>query len=469
VTRPFGRLGQSALFQAGLAIGAAGLGRIGFNSLIAFGFGSLVFAQYAGAVSSILLWSSLASAGPSAAVTLGVARSWNRERGSLPSGILRYLGGLIVAFLLPALIAGLWFVAGSGTPGLLVWVIGVAVLAVYQSSRSLGYAVEGARAVTFAEAVGAIAALLGAALLVASHSTTPGITILAAYLLGPVGFLVVLTLAIRRRIHLVPGPITEEQRRLARRAAVLFSFGAGSSMAMQYLPVLIANHLAAPTAAAILFGALQATTPLLLLSRVYGTVMMPALAASATDEEARRHAATLEALYVPSLALALGLAPWILLSLGLRPEPLSMSVAGLVALMTIMQVWATPAVTALSSRSREWIPAAASVMGLLLAVSLWAMALRTQAAILLPIGLALGGVVRSLVPLWLFSGRPVGFGSRGLSRAGACLAIALGFWWLGRQSSNAMLIGGTVLLVLGGALVLHRYRGFWRRYSNSSR
>ena len=146
-----------------------------------------------------------------------------------------------------------------------------------------------------------------------------------------------------------------------------------------------------------------------------------------------------------------------------------MSIASLVAVMTIMQVWATPAVTTLSSRNREIIPAAASVLGLLVAGLFWWLALRRQEVILLPVGLALGGTVRSLVPMWLFSGRPTGLDRPGLQRAGSCLLIALGFGWLGRQNSNAMLIGGTGLLLLGGALVLYRYRGLWRQYSNSSR
>ena len=322
MTTPLQRLSQSALVQAGLAIGLAGLGRIGFNSLIALGFGPLVFAQYAGATSSMLLWSSLASAGPSAAVTLGVARAWDSRGQTLPGGVVRYLSFLIVGFLLLAIIAGAGVTFGGGTSGLPVWVVGVVVLTAYQNARSFGYAVEAARVVTGAEAAGAIISLLAAVALLGMGKSSPAVTAVGAYLLGPAAFLAVLGVVLRKRIQLIPGIMPDEQRRLARRAAVLFSFGAGSSMAMQYLPVIIADHLAAPTAAAVLFGALQATTPLLLLSRVYGTVMMPALAAAESDQHSRRHAALLQDIHVPSLALALGLVPWILLSLDFVPSPI---------------------------------------------------------------------------------------------------------------------------------------------------
>ena len=161
-------------------------------------------------------------------------------------------------------------------------------------------------------------------------------------------------------------------------------------------------------------------------------------------------------MFVPTLALALGLAPWVAVSLGLRPDPAVMSVAGLVALMTVLQVWATPAVTVLSARKRELIPAAASAAGLAVAAAVWVIAVVRQTALLLPLGLALGAVVRSLIPVWILSGRAVGSLSWSVvARLGWSVGLAGAVAALSFASPVVALSGGAVL-VAGGLAACYR-------------
>jgi hypothetical protein len=249
----------------------------------------------------------------------------------------------------------------------------------------------------------------------------------------------------------------------------MFTVGAGSSMAMMYLPVLIADGLTLPVTTAVLFGALQATTPLLLFSRVYGTVMMPAFAATESESRSQRHIDLMQPLYLPTLSIALGLGPWVVLALGLRPTPLTVSVAALVSLTTLMQVWATPAVTILSSRKRELIPALSSLGGLVVAAMCWGIALHLKLEILVPVGLAIGGLVRSLVPMWLYSGRKLGAEPRVMAAGVAWLVIALWAGWTSRWGTQGALLGGSVLLLAGAAQAWRSYRTIRRRYSDSSR
>src|SRR5207253_1734957 len=79
------------LIQAGVAIGVAGGGRIALNSAISLQYGSTLFGQYATTVASLILVGSLASAGPAAAVTLGVARRWAESPGTLPRSLYQFL------------------------------------------------------------------------------------------------------------------------------------------------------------------------------------------------------------------------------------------------------------------------------------------------------------------------------------------------------------------------------------------
>jgi O-antigen/teichoic acid export membrane protein len=254
--------------------------------------------------------------------------------------------------------------------------------------------------------------------------------------------------------------MSEDERRAGIRESFVFFMGAGSSMVMQYLPVIIAGRLGATTTAAVLFGAVQATTPLLLFSRVYGAVMMPAFAGDADDAQSRAHLRLVQPFFLPSLAVALGVAPWVVASLGLAPRGDALSVGALVALMTLMQVWATPAVTILSARKRELVPALASLGGLVVAMLIWVVGVRTGEVLLLPMGLAVGAVMRSLVPMWVISGHRLG--QLDASRVVTLLSgigVALVLVALGRASTGVALAGGAVLVVTGFVMAY----GTWRR------
>ena len=437
------------LADAALAIGVAGAGRIALNSLISVGFGAAVFGRYAAAAAGVLLVGSLAASGPSAATTLGVARRWGPAPGTLPRGLIAFLARLLLVFVALAVLAALLVRRHDPVP-LPLWGAAMLGYVLYQVARSAGYALDRADAVTRAEAIGATLPLLAVALLLARPPAQPVAWLIAAFTLGPVAFLMGFGWWNRGRVRVVPGPLTPEERRRGLRESAMFLLGAGSSMAMQYLPVVIAGRLEATTTAAVLFGALQATTPLLLLPRVYGAVMMPAFAADTGADRVADHLALVRPLFVPSLALALGLAPWVAASLGLRPEPSAMSVAALVALMTLLQVWATPAVTVLSARQREVIPAVASAAGLAVAGAVWVVAVRGDAVLLLPVGLALGAVVRSLVPVWMLSGRPLGrLDGPTLRRLVLSVALAVSIAVLSRGTTVVALAGGAALITTG--------------------
>jgi O-antigen/teichoic acid export membrane protein len=256
-----------------------------------------------------------------------------------------------------------------------------------------------------------------------------------------------------------------EERRAALREGVVFFVGAGSSMTMQYLPVIIAERLQAATTAGLLFGAVQATAPLLLLSRVYGAVMMPALAGETEAERAQAHVDMVRPFFVATLAIALGIAPWVVLSLGIPPIGAAVSVGALVALITLMQVWATPAVTVLSARKRELVPALASLGGLVVASLVWMAGVYTGEVILLPVGLALGAVIRSLVPMWVISGRLIGrLDQERLVVLVSAIAITLLMAALSRTSVGITLAGGA-LLAIGGLGVAYQ---IWRRMDSSA-
>jgi hypothetical protein len=115
-----------------------------------------------------------------------------------------------------------------------------------------------------------------------------------------------------------------------------------------------------------------------------------------------------------------------------------------------MQVWATPAVTVLSARKRELVPALASVAGLGVAALLWAWGIRTTVTLWLPVGLAVGAVVRSLVPMWVIGGWQWGrVGSPMLGTLAGAVGIAGAVVALGNAAKSIAVIGGA-LLVAGG-------------------
>jgi O-antigen/teichoic acid export membrane protein len=284
------------------------------------------------------------------------------------------------------------------------------------------------------------------------------------FVLGPVAFLIAFWVQVRHRVRAGSGALTREERRASLRESFVFFVGAGSSMTMQYLPVIIAGRLQETTTAAILFGAVQATAPLLLLSRIYGAVMMPAFAGAADDTASHGHLRLIQPYFLPSLAVALGLAPWVVVSLGVAPTGSALSVGGLVALMTLMQVWATPAVTILSARKRELIPALASLGGLAVASLIWVLSVRTGVVLLLPVGLAVGAVVRSLVPMWVISGARLGrFDRARLAGLVSGVAVALSLLALS-WAPTAIALGGGAFLVLIGLVLGYRA---WPRATGS--
>ena len=447
------------LVQAGVAIGIAGAGRVALNSFISVKFGTDIFGQYATGVASVILVGSLASAGPAAATTLSVARRWSEAAGILPSGLVRFVGLIFTVFLVLGVGAGWVWSSTRGVATLSTWTWAAALYITYQVGRALGYAVQDPLGVTRAEVLGAIAPLvLILGVLWGGGHWTAG-QLVGAFAVGPTAFLIAFTPALRRRVRVVPGALRDEERSAAVRESVVFFVGAGSSMAMQFLPVVIAGRLHATTTAALLFGAVQATAPLLLLSRIYGTIMMPAFAAVDAEDESHKHLSLVRPFLVPSLALALGLAPWVPFSLGVAPDAAGISLGALVALMTLLQVWATPAVTVLSARHREMVPALSSLGGLLVAVAVWAWAVWSGSIYLLPLGLALGAVVRSLVPMWIITGRHVGNFGGGtwkflLQSVGVVAVIAV----LGRLGAQGALAGGTLLCGLGSVLALRVWR-----------
>lgn len=438
------------LTQAGLAVGVAGLGRIALNSVISLRFGPVEFGYYAATVSAIILVGSLAAAGPAAAATLGAARRWADQAGVLPAGLVRFLAGMLGLFLAGGVATGLWWGSVRGPMAPAVWAVAVTAYVGYQVVRAFGYAVQRAAAVTIAEVAGAIASLAAVAILAVVGPARPLQALLLIYVGGPLVFLATFWQRVRGDVRIHPGALTPEERRAGVREGIVFFVGAGSSMAMQYLPVIIAARMQATTTAAILFGAVQATAPLLLLSRVYGAVMMPAFAGDADEGHAHAHLRLVRPFFLSSLAVALGLAPWVALSLGLPPIGGALSVAALVALMTLLQVWATPAVTILSARKRELVPALASLGGLMVAVLVWIWGAKIGSVLLLPVGLAIGAVVRSLVPMWVIAGRRMGRLDRPmLGTLGGATGIAAVLVVVDRGGAR-LVLGGGALLLAGG-------------------
>jgi O-antigen/teichoic acid export membrane protein len=436
--------------QAGFAIGVAGLGRIALNSVISLRFGSVEFGRYAATVAAIILVGSLAAAGPAAAATLGAARRWAQLPGVLPTGLVRFLAGMLGFFLVAAVATGLWSGPVRGPMSPAVWAVAVTVYVGYQVARAFGYAVQRAAAVTTAEVAGAIASLAAVAVLAFVGPTRPLQALVLIYISGPLVFLATFWQRVRGDVRVHRGALTPAERRAGLREGIVFFAGAGSSMAMQYLPVIIAGRMQATTTAAVLFGAVQATAPLLLLSRVYGAVMMPAFAGDADEGHAHAHMRLVQPFFLSSLAVALGLAPWVALSLGLPATGGVLSVAALVALMTLLQVWATPAVTILSARRREMVPALASLGGLVVAVLVWIWGAEIGSVLLLPVGLAIGAVVRSLVPMWVIAGRRMGrLDGPTLGTLGGAMSIAAVLVVVGR-GTTPLALGGGALLLLGG-------------------
>jgi len=280
--------------------------------------------------------------------------------------------------------------------------------------------------------------------------------------LGPAFFLVGFWRQAGRGIRVSDDLLKAAERRAGLRESAVFFVGAGSSMAMQFLPVVIAGRLQATTVAALLFGALQATTPLLLLSRIYGTIMMPTFAGAASDQSSQRHLTLIRPFFLPSLALALGIAPWIPVSLGVKPDVQAIVIGALVALMTLLQVWATPAVTVLSARRQELVPAASSLGGLIIACGVWAIGIKAGEIMLLPVGLALGAVARSLVPMWVISGYRIGRVDSDTSRLLVLAAVmTLGTGLLASLGSLAAMSWGGLLIAAGvafGIRMLHTAR-----------
>jgi O-antigen/teichoic acid export membrane protein len=356
----------------------------------------------------------------------------------------------LALFVVAAIVGGVMTLSPDHRPFGWLWVLAVIVVAAYQAAKAAGYATRHARIVTLGELAGALIALTGALMLIWWRPPDLNDALVGAYLLGPLAFLLVFTYRMYGRIRVRAMRAVSSERRLAIRASGLFFVGAGSSMALQYLPVIISGHLAASVTTALLFGALQAGGVLLLLTRAYGTVMMPSFAADHNDSRPSRHMVAVRAIFLPSLALGLGFAPWVVLSLGFTPGPRSVTIAALVILLVLMQVWATPAVTVLSSRGREWIPALASLAGLLLASVFWTVAMRTAESFLLPVGLVAGGAVRSLLPLWIFHGCPVRPSRAGGLAAvgGVAASVAILVWAVPRGATMA-LAGGTALLTVG--------------------
>lgn len=438
------------LAQAGLAIGLAGAGRIVLNSLVSLHYGTALFGQYAGTVSAIILIGSLASAGPAAATTLGVARRWASAPRDLPVGLLRFLAGLLLWFLILGAGVGVLWSSVRGVIPSTLWVVALTGYAGYQVARAFGYAVQSPAAVTRSELIGALVPLALLIALIAAHVSEAVSPLIVIFVSGPIAFLVAFGWIARERVHVVPGALTAEERRAGLREGLVFFVGAGSSMTMQYLPVIIAERLQDMTTAALLFGAVQATAPLLLLSRIYGAVMMPAFAGDADDGRSQVHVGMIQPFLVSTLAIAFGIAPWVVLSLGIAPTGVALSVGALVALMTLMQVWATPAVTILSARKRELVPALASLTGLAVASLVWVVCVRTGVVLLLPVGLALGAVIRSLVPMWVISGQTVGrFDQERRVGIFGAIGVTLLVVLLARTTASIALIGGSLLALWG--------------------
>lgn len=449
------RLRLHPLLQAGLALGIAGAGRITFQSVVSLGFGAELWGRTSVLLTGVMLVGGVAAAGPYGAVTLGVARKWAERPGRLPRAYAVLLGKAALVFIATLVPLGHYTLGGGATPAL--WLTAAIVYAVYQILRAAGYAVQRAGAVTLAEVIGALAPLALLPIVARAGLVGDPRWLVAIYTLGPVAFLVVLSVLLGGRVRLSDEEVTPEERRRVIRESSVFALGAGSATAMQFLAPTLAGKLDAPAVAAILFGSLNATAPLLVLSRVYTTVMLPALAAG--DEAAggvEDHARTLEALFFPSLAMAFGAAPWIPLSLGVEISPFTVATAALIGVVTLGQVWATPAVTILSARHRELVPALSSAGGLAVAGVIWWAALVREDPSLLPVGLAAGSVVRSLVPAWIGGGLRRGtFGlavvPKVLLAAGLCGVVLA----CGRLEPIPSLALGAAV-ALGGALAAAR-------------
>jgi hypothetical protein len=155
-------------------------------------------------------------------------------------------------------------------------------------------------------------------------------------------------------------------------------------------------------------------------------------------------------LFLPSLAFALGLAPWVVLSLGVPLAPAVTATAALVSLGTLLQVWSTPAVTRLSADGREFIPAIASVSGLVAASVVWWFGAAASLPLAFPIGLAVGAAFRSCLPAWMADGFPLGeFDSASALRGGAAIVVAIVLVASSLASDRVSLIAGFVLVCAG--------------------
>lgn len=427
------------------------------NSVIAFGFGREALAQYAGILASIVLVGGLVVSGPSAALTLGVSRRIKKkDPGVLPGHYLRFVLLLTVGFcfLIPPFF---WLLEIDPTFPVLLWAGGAFLYAIYQLLRAFGYAVDRSDLVTLSELVGAFIPLLIALPMMIVRPAELTTALVATYCLGLVGFSASFTFSLRHRFHIDRTPIELSEKHLAIRESIIFFVGVGSSTAMQFLPTIIASRFESGALAAILFGAITATAPLLLLSRVYGAIMMPSLAGTAEEGGIRAHMAAVDALFIPSLAVALGLAPWVVLSLNETVDPFTTMTASMIALMTLFQVWATPAVTVLSARHREIVPALASLGGLAVASLFWAAAINLDLPPLLALGICAGGLVRSLVPEWIASGKQTGrIDRKHVERLFASMALTALIVAASHAPAPLALGTGALMVAAGAVSILRR-------------
>jgi O-antigen/teichoic acid export membrane protein len=443
------------MIHAALAMGIAGAGRIALNSLIAIGLGQELYGRYAGHLSGVMLAGGVASSGPYGAITLGVARKWADASGGLPRALVRLHGVIGALFLLLLTPVCLWAVGTTGT----VWLPAALVYGLYQLLRAFGYAVQRADLVTTCEAVGAAVPIAAVIAIVASGIEIDVVSLVLVYTAGPAIFTLALPFFLRRTVRLAPDAVDSAERRLAIRESLVFFVGAGCSTAMQFLPTVLAGKLDSTAAAAILFGALHATSPLLLLSRVYMTVMMPAIASGDEARSVESHMEAVRAIFLPSLAIAFGAAPWVVLSLGMEIDLFTVSTAAMVGLTTLFQVWSTPAVTALSASHRELVPALASVGGLVIASCVWWVAMDRGSAALLPVGLVAGSFVRGLVPAWIGSGRAFGrIDLRVLKTVLLACAMCGVVWSCGVVSLAPSLAIGAALALFGLMVIVVAWR-----------
>jgi O-antigen/teichoic acid export membrane protein len=390
----------------GVGLVLIGLSRLAFNAVARHGFG----AETAGAANIALSLAILVALPVSTALSAPAVRFVAAARGEAALGragalgrglaLAAVLGGLATA-LIPAPFAE---VLGGGrglSAPLTLAALGVGgIYAVYQVLRALLYAFDRVDAYGALELVAALVfglALAGLAL--SGHGEALVLAFGAAWL----AFVLGAGWALREPLG-VPAP-ADERRPL--RPILVFAFygllGSTCSLGSRELAVLYAPAHGGLEGAALIGLAVSIVTPLAFVPRVLRTVLFAETAAlDGRGDRAGLARALSEAshwlliLDVPLCAGVAILAAPLLVAFGAEPSAEAVLVLRLLVLVAGAEILATPATNALPGIGRIALTAWSAVLGLGVAVAIWA--LPGGGVVLLALGLVASALVKGGLP-----------------------------------------------------------------------